>query len=220
MSRSLVVALDGPSGSGKSSTARGVATRLGLAYLDTGAMYRAITWALLQAGTDLSNPDAIADAAVNVRIESGVDPLEPTIHADGVDVAEAIRGEDVTASVSLVAAVPAVRSRLVDLQRASIADNDRRIVVEGRDIGSTVAPDADFKFFLIADPAARAARRALEEGSADASATQIALAKRDEIDSTRAASPLAKVEDAVVVDSTYMTLEEVIAAIVAIVETP
>lgn len=220
MSKSLVVAVDGPSGSGKSSTARGVATRLGLAYLDTGAMYRAMTWALLKAGTDLDDPEAIAVAANGVRIESGVDPLDPTIHADGVDVAEAIRGDEVTASVSAVAAVPAVRSLLVDMQRACIVDNDQRIVVEGRDIGSTVAPDADFKFFLIADPAARAARRALEDGTADAAATEIALAKRDEIDSNRAASPLAKVDDAVLVDSTYMTLEEVIAAIVAIVEQP
>ena len=220
MSTSLVVAVDGPSGSGKSSTARGVATRLGLAYLDTGAMYRAMTWALLQAGTDLDDPEAIAAAAKDVRIESGVDPLDPTIHADGVDVAEAIRSEEVTASVSAVAAVPAVRALLVDMQRATIADNDERIVVEGRDIGSTVAPNADFKFFLIADPAARAARRALEEGSSDATATEIALAKRDEIDSNRAASPLAKVDDAVLVDSTYMTLEEVIATIVAMVEQP
>lgn len=218
MSTSLVVAVDGPSGSGKSSTARGVATRLGLAYLDTGAMYRAMTWALLQAGTDLADPVAIAKAADNVQIASGVDPLDPTIHADGVDVAEAIRSEEVTASVSAVAAVPAVRSLLVDMQRASIADNGHRIVVEGRDIGSTVAPNADFKFFLIADPAARAARRALEEGSTDATATEIALAKRDEIDSNRAASPLAKVDDAVLVDSTYMTLEEVIDVIVAMVE--
>ena len=220
MSTSLVVAVDGPSGSGKSSTARGVATRLGLAYLDTGAMYRAMTWALLRAGTDLDDPEAIAAAAGSVQITSGVDPLDPTIHADGVDVAEAIRSEEVTASVSAVAAVPAVRSLLVDMQRASIVDNDKRIVVEGRDIGSTVAPDADFKFFLIADPAARAARRALEEGSEDATATEIALAKRDEIDSNRAASPLAKVDDAVLVDSTYMTLEEVIDTIVGIVEQP
>lgn len=211
---SLVVAVDGPSGSGKSSTARGVADRLGVAYLDTGAMYRAMTWALLQAGTDLTDPDAVAAAAKGVHIESGVDPLDPTIRADGVDVAEAIRGEDVTAAVSHVAAVPSVRSLLVSLQRQTIADNDNRIVVEGRDIGSTVAPDADFKFYLVADPAARAARRALEEGSGDAAATQQALARRDEIDSNRAASPLAMAEDAELLDSTYLTLEEVIDTLV------
>ncbi len=214
---SLVVALDGPSGSGKSSTARGVAERLGIAYLDTGAMYRAMTWALLQAGTDLGDPNAIAAAAAKVVLDSGVDPLNPTIHADGVDVAEAIRGADVTASVSLVAAVPAVREQLVSLQRATIAASNDRIVVEGRDIGSTVAPNADFKFFLIADPAARAARRAAEDGSTDTIATEQALAKRDEIDSNRAASPLAKVDDAVLVDSTHMALAEVIDSIVELV---
>ena len=218
MNESLVVAVDGPSGSGKSSTARGVADRLCLAYLDTGAMYRAMTWALLQAGTDLDDPGAIAAAAQHVRLASGVDPLDPTIHADGVDVAEAIRGEDVTAAVSLVAAVPFVREQLVALQRTSIADNGNRIVVEGRDIGSTVAPQADFKFFLVADPAARAARRAAEHGSQDTTATELALAKRDEIDTNRAASPLAKADDAVLVDSTHMTLEEVIAAIVGMVQ--
>ncbi|WP_332644055.1 (d)CMP kinase [Aeromicrobium sp.] len=220
MSTSLVVAVDGPSGSGKSSTARGVADRLGLAYLDTGAMYRAMTWALLQAGTDLTDPDAIAVAAKGVHLESGVNPLDPTIHADGVDVAEAIRGEDVTAAVSHVAAVPSVREQLVSMQRQSIADNDHRIVVEGRDIGSTVAPNAEFKIYLVADPAARAARRAAEDGSTDASATEQALARRDEIDSNRAASPLAMADDAVLVDSTYMTLEEVINTIVDMVEQP
>lgn len=220
MSTPLVVAVDGPSGSGKSSTARGVADRLGLAYLDTGAMYRAMTWALLQAGTDLTDPDAIAVAAKGVHLESGVDPLDPTIHADGVDVAEAIRGEDVTAAVSHVAAVPSVREQLVEMQRQSIADNDNRIVVEGRDIGSTVAPNAEFKIYLVADPAARAARRAAEDGSADATATERALAKRDEIDSNRAASPLAMADDAVLVDSTYMTLEEVIDTIVDMVDQP
>ena len=217
MNESLVVAVDGPSGSGKSSTARGVAAKLGLAYLDTGAMYRAMTWALQQAGTDLEDPDAIAAAAMGVQLESGVDPLDPTIRADGVDVGEAIRSEDVTAAVSLVAAVPQVRVQLVAMQRASIAGNTDRIVVEGRDIGSTVAPDADFKFYLVADPAARAARRAAEVGLTDTTATEKALAKRDEIDSNRAVSPLAKAADAVVVDSTYMTLEEVIDAIVGLV---
>lgn len=218
MSTSLVVAVDGPSGSGKSSTARGVADRLHLAYLDTGAMYRAMTWAMLQAGVDLHDPEAIAAAAKDVRLESGVDPLDPTIHADGVDVAEAIRGEDVTGAVSHVAAVPAVREQLVELQRATIVDNDNRIVVEGRDIGSTVAPDADFKFFLVADPAARAARRAAEDGSDDTVATEQALARRDEIDSNRTASPLAKAADAVLVDSTHMTLAEVIDTLVELVE--
>lgn len=218
MSKNLVVAVDGPSGSGKSSTARGVAERLSLAYLDTGAMYRAMTWALLGAGIDLDDPAAIADGAEQVHLESGTNPLAPTILANGVDVAEPIRSDAVTSSVSNVAAVPRVRAILVDLQRAIIDAHQRRIVVEGRDIGSTVAPDAEVKIYLVADPAARAARRAAEDGTADASATEVALARRDQIDSTRETSPLAKADDAIVVDSTYLTLAEVIEAIVEIVE--
>jgi cytidylate kinase len=217
VSKTLVVAVDGPSGSGKSSTARGVAQRLSLAYLDTGAMYRAMTWALLQTGVDLDDPVAIAKAAEDVRLESGTDPLEPTIVANGVDVSQPIRSDEVTASVSDVAAVASVRTMLVDLQRAIIDACDHRIVVEGRDIGSTVAPDAEVKIYLVADPTARAARRAAEVGASDTSATELALARRDEIDSTRMASPLAKAADAVVVDSTYLTLDEVIDAIVEIV---
>ncbi|QGG41623.1 (d)CMP kinase [Aeromicrobium yanjiei] len=217
MTSPLVVAIDGPSGSGKSSTSRGVAARLDLAYLDTGAMYRAMTWALLQHGVDLTDSDAVAVAAEKISLESGTDPAAPTIHADGVDVAEPIRSDEVTGSVSLVAAVPRVREILVDMQRATIAGS-HGIVVEGRDIGSTVAPDAPVKIYLVADPAARAARRAAENGGGDAAATEQALARRDEIDSTRATSPLAKPEGAVVVDSTHMTLDEVIDAIVGIVD--
>ena len=164
MSTPFVVAVDGPSGSGKSSTARGVATRLSLAYLDTGAMYRAVTWALLQRGTDLGDPAAIARDAVDLRLESGTDPQSPTIAVDGADVSEAVRDDDVNAHVSPVAAVPEVRSMLVDQQRAIIAEATGGIVVEGRDIGSTVAPDAPVKVFLVADAQARAARRAAEVG--------------------------------------------------------
>lgn len=216
MTTPLVVAIDGPSGSGKSSTSRGVAERLELDYLDTGAMYRAMTWALLEKGVDLTDPDAVAAAAEDVRLTSGTDPRDPTIHADGVDVAGPIRGDDVTGSVSLVAAVPRVRELLVDLQRSTIAAS-AGIVVEGRDIGSTVVPDAPVKIYLVADPAARAARRAAETGAVDTVAMQAALARRDEIDSTRTASPLAKADGAVVVDGTHLTLDEVIDTIVAIV---
>jgi cytidylate kinase len=212
----LVVAIDGPSGSGKSSTSRGVAERLKLAYLDTGAMYRAMTWALLRAGVDLDDSEAVAAASENFTLSSGTDPLDPTIHVDGVDVADPIRSDEVTSSVSLVAAVPHVRELLVDLQRAAIADSDG-IVVEGRDIGSVVAPDAQVKIYLVADPAARAARRAAENGTTDAAATEAALAVRDQIDSTRTASPLTQAEGAVVVDGTHLTLDEVIDTIIGIV---
>jgi cytidylate kinase len=214
----FVIAVDGPSGSGKSSTARGVARRLGLAYLDTGAMYRAMTWALLQRGTDLTDPDAIARDAEDVVIVSGTDPSSPTIEANGTDVALPIRSSEVTGSVSLVAAVPRVRELLVRLQRSTIEAAESGIVVEGRDIGSTVAPDAPVKVFLVADATARAARRTAELGGADAAATQEALARRDHIDSTRTSSPLTKAPDAVEIDGTHATLDEVVDQVVALVD--
>lgn len=214
----LVVAVDGPSGSGKSSTARGVADRLGLAYLDTGAMYRAITWALLERGTDLNDPEAIARDVERVVITSGTDPLAPTIEVDGQDVSGPIRGTDVTGSVSLVAAVPRVRELLVERQREMVEASPAGIVVEGRDIGSVVLPDAPVKIYLVADPAARAARRAAELGGVDTTATQADLARRDEIDSTRAASPLAKAPDAIEIDGTHLTLNQVVDAIIARVD--
>lgn len=213
----LVVAVDGPSGSGKSSTARGVADRLGLAYLDTGAMYRAMTWALLQRGTDLSDPAAIARDAENVAISSGTDPQAPLIEIDGQDVSGPIRSAEVTGNVSLVAAVPRVRELLVERQREMVEASPGGIVVEGRDIGSVVLPEAPVKVYLVADPAARAARRAAELGGLDATATQADLARRDEIDSTRAASPLAKAPDAVEIDGTHLTLDQVVDTIVALV---
>lgn len=214
---SRVVAIDGPSGSGKSSTSRGVASRLGLTYLDTGAMYRAMTWALLQAGVDLDDPDAIAAAAEKVALRSGTDPSSPTIHVGDDDVSAPIRDDEVTAAVSPVAAVPRVRELMVALQRDIIEAADG-IVVEGRDIGSVVAPEADTKIYLVADPSARAARRAKENGAEDAGATEAALARRDQIDSTRTVSPLLQADGAVVVDSTHLGLEEVIDVIVGIVE--
>ncbi len=218
MSKPLVVAVDGPSGSGKSSTARGVATRLSLAYLDTGAMYRAVTWALLQRGTDVDDPAAVARDVADVELVSGTDPQAPTITADGTDVSEAIRGDDVTAHVSPVAAVPEVRRRLVELQRAIIDGATGGIVVEGRDIGSTVAPDAPVKVFLVADAEARAARRAAEQGGADEVATAASLAARDRIDSTRATSPLVRADGAVQIDGTHLTLEEVVQEVLTLVE--
>lgn len=218
MSTPFVVAVDGPSGSGKSSTARGVATRLSLAYLDTGAMYRAVTWALLQRGTDLDDPAAIARDAAGLRLESGTDPQAPTIAVDGTDVSAAIREDDVTGHVSPVAAVAQVRSMLVDQQRAIIAAAGDGIVVEGRDIGSTVAPEAPVKVYLVADAEARAARRAAERGGADQAATAASLAARDAIDSTRATSPLTRADGAVQIDGTHLTLEQVVDAVVRLAQ--
>ncbi|GCD88930.1 (d)CMP kinase [Nocardioides sp. LS1] len=213
----LVVAIDGPSGSGKSSTSRGVAARLGLRYLDTGAMYRGMTWWMLENGVDVSDPSAVAARAREARIQSGTDPLAPTITVDGVDVAEAIRGEAVTGAVSPVSAVPEVRAVLLELQRSIIAA-DGGIVVEGRDIGSVVAPDAPVKVYLTADPEARALRRAAEEGGSDVAATQQSLLARDKIDSGRTVAPLTMAEGAVHLDTTPYSLDEVIGLVVDLVE--
>jgi CMP/dCMP kinase len=212
----VIVAIDGPSGSGKSSTSRGVATRLGLRYLDTGAMYRAMTWWMLRHGVPTDDPEAVAARCAEPAIETGTDPWHPTITVDGADVAAVIRTPEVTAAVSPVSAVPQVRARLLELQHEAIDGGD--IVVEGRDIGSVVAPDADVKVFLTADAAARAARRAAEEGGSDVSATESSLLARDRIDSTRTTSPLTMAEGAVHVDSTPYTLEEVVDLIAGLVE--
>ncbi|KRF15298.1 cytidylate kinase [Nocardioides sp. Soil797] len=215
MSSNVVVAIDGPSGSGKSSTSRGVADRLGLRYLDTGAMFRAMTWWMLEHDVDVHDAAAVAAQAQKPDIVSGTDPLAPTITVDGTDVAEAIRGEDVTGSVSPVSAVPEVRERLLALQREVIGDG--AIVVEGRDIGSVVWPQAEVKLYLTADPAARAMRRAAEEGGSDLAATEQSLLARDRIDSGRAAAPLVMADGAHHIDTTPYTLEEVINQVVALV---
>ncbi|RNL80408.1 (d)CMP kinase [Nocardioides marmorisolisilvae] len=212
--------MDGPSGSGKSSTSRGVADRLGLRYLDTGAQFRAMTLWMLRHEVDVHDPAAVAARAGDPVLESGTDPLDPTITLDGQDVAEAIRSEAVTAAVSPVATVPAVRARLLDLQRRIISDalDDGGIVVEGRDIGSVVWPEAEVKLYLTADAAARAARRTAENGSGSVEATEAELLRRDQIDSSRATAPLSVPEGAVHLDTTPYDLAEVISRVVAIVE--
>ncbi|HSE10676.1 MAG TPA: (d)CMP kinase [Nocardioidaceae bacterium] len=213
----VVVAMDGPSGSGKSSTSRGVAIRLGLRYLDTGAMYRAMTWWMLRHGVDVDDPAAVAARAGEPLLVAGTDPAAPTITVDGTDVAGPIRSTEVTAAVSAVSAVPAVRARLVAEQRRIIGEGG--IVVEGRDIGTAVAPDAAVKVYLTADPGARAARRTAElAAGTDVSATQEALLRRDRLDSGRKASPLAMADDAHHIDTTPFTLEEVVEQVVALVE--
>lgn len=215
----VVVAVDGTSGSGKSSTCRGVATRLGLRYLDTGAQFRAITWWMLREGVDVHDAEAVAARCDEAPIVSGTDPTGPTIEIDGVDVAVAIRSDEVTRNVSPVSTVPAVRSRLLELQRAIIEDatSDGGIVVEGRDIGSVVWPQADVKLYLTADTEARALRRAAEQGGSDVAATAQVLAERDRIDSGRATAPLVRADGAVHVDTTPYSLEEVIDLVVGLV---
>lgn len=209
---SIVVAVDGTSGSGKSSTCRGAAQRLGLRYLDTGAQFRAVTWWMLEHGVDVHDADAVAARVAHPVIVSGTDPLAPTITVDDVDVAGPIRGDAVTAAVSPVSTVPAVRARLLELQRAIIGDGG--IVVEGRDIGSVVWPHAQVKVFLTADPAARAARRAAEVGGADLGATEASLRERDRIDSARATAPLQRPDGAYELDTTHRSLDEAIEQVV------
>ncbi|HEX6149931.1 (d)CMP kinase [Nocardioides sp.] len=212
---SLVIALDGASGSGKSSTSRAVAIRLGLRYLDTGAMYRALTWWLLRQGVDVHDPAAVAARCGEPEIVSGTDPTAPTIVVDGIDVGTEIRTDKVNAAVSPVSAVPEVRARLLELQRAVIGQGG--IVVEGRDIGSVVWPQAEVKVFLSADPSARAERRAAETGSIDVAGTQESLLARDRLDSGRATAPLTRVDGAVHIDTTPYTLDEVVEQVVALV---
>ncbi|WP_329574736.1 (d)CMP kinase [Streptomyces sp. NBC_01361] len=213
----VIVAIDGPSGTGKSSTSKAVAAHLGLSYLDTGAQYRAITWWMVNNGIDLTDPTAIAAVAGKAEIVSGTDPSAPTITVDGVDVAAPIRTTEVTSKVSAVSAVPEVRARITELQRSIAASAEQGIVVEGRDIGTTVLPDADLKIFLTASPEARAARRSGELKGADVKATQEALIKRDAADSSRKTSPLAKAGDAVEVDTSELTLQQVIECVVTLI---
>jgi cytidylate kinase len=215
------VTLDGPSGTGKSSVARAVAARLGAAYLDTGAMYRAATVAVLDAGVDPDDAEAVARVVAGAAIEVGTTAGEELVRVDGVDVATRIRGAEVTRAVSAVSAGPAVRRQLVDQQRSLVADRDA-VVVEGRDIGTVVLPDATLKIYLTADPEARAERRAGQLGVTDpARIAQIAadLRRRDEYDSSRADSPLRPAADAVVVDSTGLDREAVVERVLDLART-
>lgn len=215
MPNPLVIAIDGPSGSGKSSVSRAVATQLGLDYLDTGSMYRAMTWFIQDFGIDVNDAKAVAQSAKSDVIQPSIDPSEPGIRVAGRDVSAEIRGPEVTQGVSAVSAVPAVREIMVALQREIAANSKPGIVVEGRDICSVVLPDAPVRLFITADPEARANRRASETGD-EVSATINDLAKRDLADSTRTLSPLEVAPGASVIDTTNMELSEVIAQVVDI----
>jgi cytidylate kinase len=212
-----VIAIDGPSGSGKSTVARRVAQRLGFRYLDTGAMYRALAWQALEHRLDLEDEAALGELAERALIEPGTNPRRPTISIDGTDVSKPIRSRAVTNAVSAVSAVPAVRAVLVRRQRELMDGGG--IVVEGRDIGTTVAPGAPLKIFLTASSEARAARRHRQLSAVgDAAAeqdTRAEIERRDARDSSRAASPLAQAADAVVVDSTSRTVDEVVGEVLA-----
>jgi cytidylate kinase len=216
--RPLVVAIDGPSGSGKSSVARGVAQRLGLRFVDTGAMYRALTWWALSRDVDLDDTDRVAALARELPLQLGTDPEDPFVLVDGKDVGEAIRTPDISAAVSAVATNLGVRKELVRRQRALAAEGG--VVVEGRDITTVVAPDADVRVLLTASESTRLARRALEvHGSDDSEAIEATVdlvVGRDAVDSTVATFTEAA-EGVTLVDSSHMTLEQTIAAVIALV---
>jgi CMP/dCMP kinase len=214
----LVIAVDGPAGSGKSSAARGVARALGLRYLDTGAMYRALTWWLLSHGLDTTDPETVARHAREPEIGVGTDPDTPAITVDGVDVSGPIRTRQVSNAVSAVASVPQVREHLIALQREIIARSTGHgggIVAEGRDIGTVVAPQAPVKVFLTASEAVRARRRSTDpavDHGATATVTRHEQSRRDRADAPQSAMAA----DATEIDSTSLSLGEVISLIVGL----
>jgi cytidylate kinase len=217
----MIIAIDGPAGSGKSTVARGVARRLGFTYLDSGALYRAVTLAALEAGLDLDDGAALGRLAAEARIdlrEREHDYVHVTL--DGRDVSEEIRRPEVTGASSKVAAHSEVRAALLAKQRDLIASGN--YVVEGRDIGTVVAPDAPIRAFLTADPAERARRRAAElrRRGLEAAADEVrrAIEQRDRLDSTRSAAPLRTADDAVVIDTTGLDAAAVIERVLELVE--
>lgn len=220
-----VVALDGPSGTGKSTVARRLASALHAGYLDTGAMYRAVTLGVLRAGVDRADAAAVTLAVAECRLAMATDPSEPGVLLGGEDVAREIREAEVTGAVSEVSAIAEVRELLVAEQRRIIEDVVRThggIVVEGRDIGTTVTPDAALKVYLTATEQARANRRHRQDVStgreSSAGAALASVANRDRIDSNRAASPLRMAEDAVELDTTELDARGVVAMLLSIVE--
>jgi cytidylate kinase len=207
-----VIAIDGPAGSGKSTVARAVAERLALDYLDTGAMYRAVTFAAMSRGIDPEDADAVGRLSRDIVLE-----VADAVVVDGVDATIEIRSPEVTRAVSVVAANPDVRRELVARQR-EWADAHGGGVIEGRDIGTVVFPDATVKVYLTADDSERATRRSKE--MLDLRYDQVAadIARRDHVDSTRAASPLAVADDAVHIDTTGRSIDEVVGSVLELVE--
>jgi cytidylate kinase len=204
-----VIAIDGPAGSGKSTVARAVADRLALEYLDTGAMYRGVAHAVLRRGIDPTDAAAVADVARAVVL----DVTRSRCLVDGEDASSAIRGPEVTGAVSAVAANPDVRIEMVARQRAWV-DELGGGVMEGRDIGSVVFPEAELKVYLTASPEVRARRRAAEVPGLDVEAVAADIGRRDEADSSRAASPLVAADGARVLDTSELTVDGVVDAIV------
>lgn len=221
VSNGLILAMDGPSGTGKSTAARRLAAELGASYLDTGSMYRAVTLEVLRAAVDPTDTAAVDAATQVLPLVVGTDPEHPHVQLAGEDVSDEIRGAQVTAAVSAVSAVPAVRQRLVAHQRR-IAGASTRIVVEGRDIGTVVLPGADLKVYLTASAQDRAQRRADQDAAAgrrvDIADVLADVRRRDHLDSTRATSPLSRAPDAVLLDTSGIDLDEVLVRLRALVE--
>lgn len=217
----LVLAVDGPSGTGKSTTCRALAKQLDAKYVDTGAMYRVATLAVLRAGIDPGNTDAVIDATRDLPLEISDDPDSTEVILDGENVAGEIRGREVTQNVSSVSAIPEVRTNLVELQR-KLAREAHRAIVEGRDIGTVVLVDAPAKAFLTASPEVRATRRYNQDIAAGRDAdydTVLAdVIRRDELDSSRATSPLRPADDAKIIDTSEMDKVEVLGALISLIE--
>ncbi len=209
-----VIAIDGPAGSGKSTVAKALAKELGLAYLDTGAMYRSVAFAVLHATRDPEDANYVAKIAQNLDLQINGE----SVFVNGVDAALAIRGPEVTKAVSVVAANPLVRRELVSRQREWIERHDGG-VLEGRDIGTVVYPEAELKVYLTANPAVRAQRRAKEVTDLDYQAVAADLARRDTIDSNREFAPLSEAVDAVVVDTSKLNIDEVVDRIIVLLNT-
>lgn len=207
-----MVAIDGPAGTGKSTVSRRVAERLGLDYLDTGAMYRGVTFAALRRGVDPEDVEAVARVAADVDLR-----IEPDrIVVDDVDATIEIRGPEVTRAVSTVAANPGVRKEMVSRQREWLRTRSRGGVIEGRDIGTVVFPDAPVKVFLTAEAEVRAGRRHHEITELEYEEVAADLARRDALDEGRALSPMASAPDAVVIDTTRLEVDEVVERVVAL----
>ncbi|MFA5252876.1 MAG: (d)CMP kinase [Phycisphaerae bacterium] len=217
----LVITIDGPAGSGKSSTAKLLASKIDAAFLDTGAMYRAAALAAMRAGCKLDDVSALEKIIDNTKFKFEIAAGQMAVKIDGSDVTEKIRDPNVTANVQFIASEPSLRQRLVKMQRA-FAGERQKIVTEGRDQGTVVFPDADFKFFLTAQPEVRTKRRAAElteKGlNVDTGKLQREIEKRDMSDKNRKTAPLAAAKDAVIIDNTDLTLEQTVSRILEVVK--
>lgn len=213
----MIIAVDGPAGAGKSTISKLVAKKLGIQYLDTGAMYRAVTLYFLENNVDFSNIDEVENSLDKIHI----DFLNNILFLNNIDVSKQIREKNVNDNVSAVSAIAIVREKMVDLQRKM--SNNKSVILDGRDIGTVVFPNANYKFFLVASVDIRAQRRykeELEKGNKSANIDDIkkSIENRDYIDSTRKVTPLKKADDAIQIDTSYMNIEEVVESIISYIQ--